>query len=213
MFELASASCVLVEGMDLAGKSAACRALVTTMSPEPDHRHNALTANNVLYRAADEVRRARGLPDGYLAHAYLAALALDLKQYKLPTRVTLQESSMGIRSVAHYRARGDARFAQAFASLLDDPAYPRFDAAIVLTANLEVRRQRLEMRRREAPQEIADDDLAVINTPAIFEQMDRILIEEVTQRYGAVVIDTSNLTKAEVVAAMKLVIEKSIFSR
>lgn len=197
------ASCVLVEGLDLAGKTSACHALAATITPAPDHRRNALTRDNILYTAADEVRRARSLPGGYLAHAYLAALALDLRQYRPPSRMTIQESTIGLRSFAHYRARGDAHFAQAFARLLDAPEHPRFDGAIVLTANIDVRLQRLEMRRREAPHEIADDDLVVINTPRILETMERILIEEATKRYRAVVIDTSDLSKAEVVEAMK----------
>lgn len=201
-----TASCVLIEGLDLAGKTSACLALAASMTPVPDHRRNALTGDNVLYAAADEVRRARSLPGDYLAHAYLAALALDLRQYRPPSRMTIQESTIGVRSYAHYRARGDEQFAQAFARLLDAPEHPRFDGAIVLTANLDVRRERLEMRRREAPHEIADDDLAVINTPRIFEMMERILIEEATKRYGAVVIDTSDLSKAEVVEVMKGVI-------
>ena len=71
------------------------------------------------------------------------ALALDLRQYRPPSRTTLQESTIGLRSLAHYRARGDVPLAWAFARLLDSPEHPRFDGAIVLTASIEARRRRL----------------------------------------------------------------------
>lgn len=198
-----TAPLVLVEGLDLAGKSSVCRALAASISPSPDHRRNALTEDNILYTAVDEIRRMQSLSGEYLAHAYLAALAFDLQRYRPHSRMTIQESTIALRSLAHYRARGEEQFAQAFLRLLDAPEYPRFDCAIVLTANIEVRRQRLEMRRREAPHEIAEDDLAVVKTPDTFQAMERILITEAEKRYRAVVIDTSTLSLSEAVEAMK----------
>jgi hypothetical protein len=58
------------------------------------------------------------------------------------------------------------------------------------------------MRRLEAPAEIAPDDLAVIRTPDLFRYMEKILIEEGIRRYGATVIETSGLSKDEVVKAV-----------
>jgi hypothetical protein len=210
MITMNSAPCILIEGLDLAGKTSACRALVAGLSPRPEHRCNALTSGNVIYDVADQVRRAGGLHGTYLGYLYLAAMAMDLRLYSPPVRMTIQESTIGLRSFCHYQARGERRIARAFAALLDADEHPRFDRSIVLTASLEARRNRLEMRRREAPEEIADDDLAVLVAPDTFRRMDDILITEATRRFGAAVIDTSDMSMAEVVTAVGSVIAEVI---
>lgn len=192
----------LVDGLDLAGKTSACKHLVVRLQPRPEYRRNALADANSLYLAADDLRRADALDGRYLGHAYLAAAALDLALFRPPRTVRIQESMICTRSLAHYRARGENELADGFASLLDQPSYPQFDAAVVLTASIEARRARLDTRRREAADEIAPDDLAVIRTPDLFRRMEDILIGEAIRRYRTTVIDTSALGKAEVVDAL-----------
>lgn len=200
------APCILVEGLDLAGKTSTCRALVAEYAPWLDLRRNALTGGNPVYEMADRLRREGRFPGIYLGHLYVAALATDLQRYSPPRRPTIQESTIGLRSFCHYAARGEEAMAQAFAGLLDDTAHPRFTRSVVLTASIAARRARLDMRRRHAPEEIADDDLAVISGPETFLRMDAILMAEAKRRYGAVVIDTSDMTPVEVAAAVKNVI-------
>lgn len=201
-----NAKFVLVEGLDLAGKTSVCNRLVARLLPCPEHRRNALSEKNALYRASDSLRRADGLDGRYLGHAYLAAAALDMRLFKPPRRLRIQESTIALRSYAHYRARGEDALADGFARILDDPSYPKFDAAVVLTASLDERLKRLNKRRGEAPEEIAPDDLAVIRTPELFLRMEEVLIGEARKRFGAVVLDTTGHTfsqeeVAEAVAA------------
>lgn len=195
----------LVEGLDLAGKTSVCKSLVAWLMPRPEHCRNALASKNILYLAADELRRADELDGRYLGHAYLAAAALDMKLFRPPLVVRIQESTIALRSLCHYRARFEDQLADGFGHILDDPDYPRFDAAVVLTASLEERRARLDTRQREAPNDVAPDDLAVIRTPDLFRRMESILVEEAVERYGATVIDTSGLDKVEVVDAVAAV--------
>jgi hypothetical protein len=152
------------------------------MSLPPDHRRNAMTSDNVVFEIADQLRRERGLSGVYLGHLYLAATAMDLRRYVPPKRLTIQESTIALRSLAHYRARGEYDLARGFAALLDHDAHPVFACSILLTASIAARRDRLEIRRREAPEEIADDDLAVLTSPDLFRRMDDILIDETTRR-------------------------------
>ena len=49
---------ILVEGLDLAGKTSARDNLVARLLPRPDHRRNALADRNPFYLAADQLRRA-----------------------------------------------------------------------------------------------------------------------------------------------------------
>lgn len=194
----------LVEGLDLAGKTSACNKLVARFTPPPSHSRNAFARHNALYLAADELRLSDGLDGDYLGHAYLAAAALDMRLFEPPRGIRIQESTIALRSYAHYKARGEDALADGFARILDDPCYPRFEAAVVLTASLEERLKRLDKRRREAPDEIAPDDLAVIRTPELFLRMEQILVEEARKRFGAVILDTTGqgLGQDEVVVAV-----------
>ena len=63
---------------------------------------------------------------------------------------------------------------------------------------------------REAPDEVAPDDIAVIRSPDLFLRMEEIMIAEVVTRYGGKVIDTSELTKPVVVDAIIAVLPTSI---
>ena len=199
-----NAKLFLVEGLDLAGKTSACNKLVARLSPRPEHCRNALSGENALYGAADDLRRADGLDGAYLGHAYLAAAALDIRLFKPPRRNRIQESTIALRSYAHYKARGEDVLADGFARILNDPRYPQFDAAVVLTASLEERLNRLNKRRKEAPDEIAPDDLAAARTPDLFLRMEEVLVEEAKMRFGAMVLDTTGqgLGQEEVVTAV-----------
>lgn len=204
MSKTTTAKLFLVEGLDLAGKTSACNRLVARLAPPPEHNRNALSDKNALYLAADELRRTDGLDGRYLGHAYLAAAALDMRLFRPPLRDRIQESTIALRSYAHYRARREDALADGFARILDDASYPRFDAAVVLTASLEERVKRLNKRRNEAPDEIAPDDLAVIKTPDLFLRMEEVLVEEAKKRFGAIVLDTTGrgLGHEEVVDAV-----------
>lgn len=190
---------VLIEGLDLAGKTSACRQLATRLKCCPEHHRNAFAHDNPLHIVADRLRCEDGLDSTYLGHAYLAAAALDLRMLKPPVRPRIQESMIALRSLAHYRARRETVLADGFARLLDDPAYPEIAGAVVLTASIEARQRRLEMRRSEAPHEVAPDDIAVVRTPALFLKMEEIIIREAVKRYRTTVIDTSAMTKDDVV--------------
>ncbi len=192
----------LVEGLDLAGKTSACKSLVARLQPRPEYRRNAFAERNALYLAADDLRRTDGLDSRHLGHAYLAAAALDVALFRPPRKARIQESTIALRSLCLYRARGEDDLADGFNRLLDHKSFPQVEATVVLTASLDVRRARLEMRRRESPDEIAPDDLAVIRTPDLFLRMEDILIDECVRRFRAKIVDTSALGKDEVVDAL-----------
>lgn len=200
----------LVEGLDLAGKTSACKTLVARLQPRPEYRRNAFSEKNTLYLAVDDLRRSSGLDGHYLGHAYLAAAALDVALFQPPESVRVQESTIALRSMAHYRARGEHDLADGFGRLIAQPDFPVVHRAVVLTASLEARRERLEMRRLEAPEEIAPDDLAVIATPDLFLRMEEILIGEAVRLFGATIIDTTDLNKDQVVAALAAAYDEAV---
>jgi hypothetical protein len=86
------------------------------------------------------------------------------------------------------------------ADLLEEAArgFPRFDAALYLTAGLETRRRRLEARLREAPADVDHLDHAVVRDPDGFVALDGLLQRLAVGLAGADILDTTDLTSAEV---------------
>ncbi len=58
----------LVDGLDLAGKTSACKNLVARLQPRPEYRRNAPAEKNRLYLAADDLRRSSGFDSHFLGH-------------------------------------------------------------------------------------------------------------------------------------------------
>lgn len=192
---------ILIEGLDLAGKSTACRAILDELDPRPAFQRNALTPANAPYLLADELRKKGNASGQVLGYLYMAAVEQDLACPQ-PGGNVLQDSTVALRSLAHYRARDLHGMAEPFARLLADARFPRFDRAIVLVASVEARLARLEKRQREEPGEVAEDDLLVVKNPALFMRMEAVLAEAAVAHFDAAVIDTSHLTPLEVKLAV-----------
>lgn len=189
-----------VEGMDLAGKTMLTRALLIRR-PEATLRRNALTADNPVYALADELRRCDGATARTLGVLYIAALEHDLERYAPPGTALVQDSTVLLRSLAYYTARGDTEMASAFRRLV--AVHPRFGTSVVLTATIEARLGRLEARRRSSPEEVAPDDLMVQRNPELFMRMEEALVDVAVAEFDAVVVDTSTMTPDEISAQVE----------
>lgn len=187
---------ILIEGLDLAGKSTVCRRFVEQARGSWLLRRNSLVENNRVYALADELRRADALPDEPLGWLYLAALRADLAQLGSSQpdsdRDLLQDSTILVRSVAHHAARGRTELVQQFIEIVPD--LPRFDHAFVCVADRETRLRRLANRR---PENLGPDDFIVRDDFATFNRMQDQVIDLVTTHFGGVVIDTSGLENGE----------------
>ena len=184
-----------IEGMDLAGKTTATAALGEKYGASV--RHNSLVPANEIYELADRLRRAGDVGPAALGHLYVASLARDLELLRPVSEPVIQDSTILLRSAAFYRVRGDRSLVRALTSMID--THPLFGVSVVLTASIEARVERLKMRSRFSPEEIAADDLAVLRSPDKFLAMETALVEFATTWFEAHVIDTSSLGPAEVV--------------
>jgi thymidylate kinase len=186
-----------VEGMDLAGKSTATRAL-SELVPASVLSRNAMTPDNVIYELADQLRRKGMISSEVLGHLYVAALLADIDAVREPDTVTIQDSTILLRSLAFNDVIGLDRVVSGLLDLV--PRHPRFGVTIVLTATIEARLARLDERSRLAPGEVAPDDLMIVREPEKFLAMETTLVRYAHQFFDPVVIDTSDLTKAQVSA-------------
>jgi thymidylate kinase len=187
---------VHLEGMDLAGKTTARVALSKAMGPDCRVRHNSICDANPIYELADRLRKEDSAGVETLGYLYVAALAADLEHWSPPPTHTIQDSTIVLRSLAYHKIVGTPFVADAMMTLL--PRHPRFTRSFVLTASLDVRRQRLKERQCQQPDEIAADDLQILRAPERFLAMEAALIDLAQRHFDAMIIDTSELTPAGV---------------
>lgn len=192
---------VLIEGLDLAGKSTVCRRFVAQARGTWVVRRNSLVEHNRVYALADELRRADKLADEPLGWLYLAALRADLADLERSPPAAdvnfLHDSTILVRSVAHHGARHRSDLVRQFIDLV--PAMPRFDHAFVCVADRETRLRRLAKRR---PENLGPDDFIVRDDFAMFTRMQDRVIELVTTHFGGGVIDTSGLESEDRLAVI-----------
>lgn len=150
----------------------------------------------MIFEIADRLRRDDDLDVVSLGHMYVAAIGADLQWYQPATQSLIQGSTILLRSLTYHRVIRTPGVVESLERFL--PVHPRFTVSVVLTASLDSRRQRLQMRRERSPGEVAPDDLMVELDPGKFFAMERELIAIVTEHFEAEVIDTSELSEAEV---------------
>jgi len=190
-----TAPVIHIEGMDLAGKTTARNRLAKQLGGWKV-RSNKLCDDNPVFDLADKIRRCDGLDGTSLGHLFVAAIGMDLRSYIRDNQPLIQDSTILLRSLAYHRVNKTPGVVEALERML--PIHPRFTVSVVLTASLEARRQRLQMRRSRSPDEVAPDDLLVEREPAKFIAMERELIGLATEYFAATVIDTSNMSELEV---------------
>ncbi len=196
-----------LEGMDLAGKTTARRDLISALGGDWGVRHNSLWPENPVYELANRLRKEEGVGAEVLGHLYVAALAADLEKYERPSRNMVQDSTILLRSLAYHTVAGTPHVAAALTAML--PRHPRFTRSFVLTACLEARRRRLELRRRQQAEEIAPDDLLILRAPEQFLAMEQVIVDLARQHFDAVVLDTTSLSAAEVTDALLALVPPS----
>jgi thymidylate kinase len=185
-----------IEGMDLAGKTSATKALSMILGNNCKTRRNTLQEKSQFHKIIDDLRIKDGLGEKELGLLYCKVLEDDLRKFEYPTQNTIQDSTVLLRSLSYHSAYENWDLVDEFKQLL--PLHPKFTKSMVLTADLDSRLKRLEMRKAMNPEEIAKDDLMIITDPNRFFLMEKYLIEYSQTHFDAKVIDTSDLDKERV---------------
>jgi len=192
---------VHVDGMDLAGKTTATNGFMKQTGLEWEIRRNRLSLQNPIHDLADALRKDEVYDPEVIGNLYYAALMADIRGFRRPTINTIQDSTIILRSIAFHTVRNTPRLPEMFRDLMKE--HPKFDASFVFTADIEHRRKRLEKRMRETPEQVSAEDMMVITKPEKFLAMEACLVDVARANLRSVVIDTSQLSPAEVVSIMQ----------
>jgi thymidylate kinase len=187
---------VLIEGLDLAGKSTLTRQIIEHAKSnhiDISTSRNALVPTNPIALIADEYRRDKKA--GYLETGalFLAAHEYDAIEFKYPApgKVHIQDSSW-LRTLAFHTLHKTRWIPDLVKSV--SRHQPEFDAVIYLTASTAVRQQRVLKREKEAPHENDHSDYLCFSNPKKLEQLDQLLLAKTQEVYPHVkVIDTTNV--------------------
>jgi thymidylate kinase len=186
---------VLIEGLDLAGKTTLVRNLeaeLTQRGASVRINRNSMCPDNPIAPVADQLRRdpSAGLVES--GAIFLASHLWDARHFQppLPGAVHIQDSCW-LRTLAYHSWKNTpaipVQLAQAAKS------FPRFDATIILTAGIEQRQRRLAQREREQPGSNDFGDHAVVHDVEGFQHHERILLDLAVTMAGARIIDTTNV--------------------
>jgi len=186
---------ILVEGMDLAGKSTGVTLLQRNLERagwQVRRRRNSLCADNPLAQAAEHgcYEADRTPLEG--ACAFLAAHLWDARHFEAPGPGVLHlQDSCWLRTLAWEEAEGSRSLARKLRDA--SRTFPVFERAVFLTADLGTRLRRHARRAHNN----AQDGLGFAQ-PARFLAVERRLRKVTMELVPTVEIDTSHLEPEEV---------------
>jgi len=179
---------ILIEGLDLAGKSTLAQALLRQLQPTPTtHGADCLCADNPIAPLAQQSTAAPGYE---LSCLHLASHLWDLRNFQPNASGLHIQDSCWLRHKASDRRQGIDLPWQAYPG-------PTFSVVIFLTAAIPVRQWRYRMRQRK--QGLPYDQLSngLLSQPDQFLAVEHHLRQELDRHPGYLEIDTSKLTCQE----------------
>ena len=191
---------ILIEGIDLAGKSTLAKSLpgkLNDLGFAVRQSRNSLCPDNPIAPVADVIRKESNAGNAETGALFLASHLWDSRNFgPIPNGTIHLQDSCWVRTLAHHTVQGTPDIPAMLRR--DAMAFPRFNIAIFLTADLTVRQERLGQRESDDPGSNDDGDRLVITNPQKFNRLDERLKELCKEFFSATCIDTSTLDKNDV---------------
>lgn len=182
----------LVEGLDLAGKSSLVPRLAERLTAQGYRvriARNSLCPDNPIAAEADRLRQDPERDPERMAQLFVAAHMWDAAHFRAPKdgEVHLQDSCW-LRTLAWEEWHGRKQLADMVR--LASRSFPRFQAALYLTASLKERQRRFHTRAHNDC-----EDRMVLESPAEFARLETCLRRDAERCVGAFVLDTTELSQ------------------
>jgi len=188
---------ILIEGVDLAGKSTLAKSLpgkLNELGFAVRQSRNSLCPDNPIAPIADIIRKEPHAGNVETGTLFLASHLWDARNFSpIPNGTVHLQDSCWVRTLAHHALQGTPDIPAMLRR--EALAFPRFDIAIFLTADLTVRQKRLHQREVDDPGSNDNGDRLVITNPQKFKKLDEQLNQLCKEFFTATCIDTSALDK------------------
>ena len=206
---------VLIEGLDLAGKTTMCEGLVSKLHAEGWQvtlAKNNLLGENVVGKRAKRYAVGAHTTTLETGAMFLASHFYDTTLFRsLEEGVIHLQDSSWLRTVSYNLMRETPIIPELADALFQ--AHPRFGTVIYLTANIEVRKRRVQGREAKHPGTNTPGDFMSFTDPEFVMRHDRKLLDTTRRFYPDVdVVDTSAMGEEETVEAGWRIL-KSKFSK
>ncbi len=192
---------ILIEGLDLAGKSTLVRNLqaeLTRRGIPVQVGRNALCPDNPIAPVADALRRDPGASLLETGGLFLASHLWDARNFQPPPEGVIHiQDSCWLRTLAYHTFHKTPRIPELLRAAA--PSFPRFDAAVFLTADLVERRRRLEQRECEHPGSNDANDHLVISDSVRYLDLEKVLERLVAGYAAAKKVQTSGVPESGLV--------------
>lgn len=182
---------ILIEGLDLAGKSTLAQALLRQLQPTPTWLGvDCLCADNPVARVAQQSTAGPGYE---LSCLHMASHLWDLRNFHPNTTGIHIQDSCWLRHKACDRRQGIELPWEAYPG-------PTFSVVIFLTAAIPVRQWRYRMRQRKQGLPYDNRECSLLSQPDQFLAVEHHLRKELDRHPCYLEIDTSKLTSQETLA-------------
>lgn len=184
---------VLIEGMDLSGKTTVAECLKDIMQIEKV-QCRTLTNNNSIHDFTVQQSKANNLPRQLISELYKLAIMEDLCKYETNSKsgIVLQDSYFALRSYAYEKAYGSSKVASEMKDYLQMLPKPEF--TFYLTASTDERISRNGKRNKP----MAYMERLLVTEPERFEKIESNLQEITTQLFETEIVNTEGKTPLEV---------------
>jgi thymidylate kinase len=188
---------ILLEGVDLSGKSSAIQFLQSKF-PTFVVNHQKLCRVNFLQSKIKELQLDKQLNSKNIGHLYAESIRYDIEYFRQSDfgEGILQDSLNFLRSLAYHTAHKNYSVVNYLKSL--SSLQLKVTKAFVFTSSYDVRVSRLMKRFQESPELVTPNDLLILNSPEVFHEMDNAIIQYSVQYFSAEIIVTTKLTLLEV---------------
>ena len=191
-----------VEGVDLSGKSSTISSFTAGSREIWNVQHGRLGEDEDRYHFA--LGAVGEYPLDLVGDLFATAVEADIATHERPGQDTIQDSLYIVRSLAYFTAVKDRRLMARFEDLLQ--MHPRFDQSFVLTADLDVRQERLRQRLQESPESVSQIDQLLLHSPDFAASLGSAVVGIAQEAFDATLIDTTNMPLPEVTAFMREVV-------
>ena len=178
---------ILIEGMDLSGKSTIIKCLSEMLNVK-DVKKRTLCENCELYDFTVAQSKKGNLSQDVINQLYVLSIRVDMDNYKPKKEgIVLQDSYSALRTYALAQKQYPERIKELDKLL---KGFPKPEFAFYLTASTEERLRR--NAKRDKP--MAYMEKLLVSNPKEFEEIEKNLREITTKLFGAEVIDTQDIS-------------------